>query len=773
MNFLNYILLWLCSLLICISLNGQEVTKVPSAGKGIIQGIIKTSDGQPAELITVVLKENLAGTLTTPKGFYCIETLPGEYTLIVQSIVCHKQEFKIQIKEGENIKMPDITLIETNTQLKELVVTGQYTPQSVNNSVYKVRTVNASQIQARNATDIKSILNCEAGIRFSNDLATGESDIELMGMSGHSIKILLDGVPIIDRGSSRQSLSHIDVNSIERIEIVEGPMSVIYGTDALAGVINIITKKKENNGILSWSVSAKIQEETVGDEYKPFDGEGIHYESLILNSSLKKGWTFGAGLTRNNFGGWQGEETGRAKSWAPKDQWLSNFSTSYAYKNFKASYRLDYLNEDIQNLGDVNSSTNTATDADYITNRYTHQAHFNLVVNPQITTNLSASWQDYSRKTQTTILNLTTGERTLTLDEDDQSESLFNSAFARATVLYRINKTISMQPGLEYKRDEASGERIQGNPIITDYSAFVSGEINPVEKLIIKPGLRFSKNSTYDAPPVIPSISVKYTMGSDWDVRLSYARGFRAPALRELYFWFFNSSHAIKGNPDLEAEHSYSYTGALSWRIIHNNKFRLTSNLNGFYNHFDNLITTAKDANDASVYTYVNIDKFKTTGSTFDLTLNTSNLNTNLGFTYVGSYNIYSSDEAYTNQNSTEFTWSPEVLFSLIYQWTKPKINFNLSYKYTGIKPEYEVVTTDGVNYLHEAKISDYNWLDISINKQFGKSVSLSTGIKNIFNVTTINNTSQVSSGHNSTGPSPLSYGRSCFIGLSLNLNSK
>ena len=64
-----------------------------------------------------------------------------------------------------------------------------------------------------------------------------------MGMSGNNVKILLDGIPLIDRGATKQSLSQLDVNSIERVEIVEGPMSVVYGTDALAGVINIITKR--------------------------------------------------------------------------------------------------------------------------------------------------------------------------------------------------------------------------------------------------------------------------------------------------------------------------------------------------------------------------------------------------------------------------------------------------------------------------------------------------------------------------------------------------
>ena len=82
------------------------------------------------------------------------------------------------------------------------------------------------------------------GIRFATDYTLGETDIAIMGMSGQNVKVLLDGIPLVDRGGTKQSLSQVDINTIERIELVEGPMSVIYGTDALAGVINIITKKK-------------------------------------------------------------------------------------------------------------------------------------------------------------------------------------------------------------------------------------------------------------------------------------------------------------------------------------------------------------------------------------------------------------------------------------------------------------------------------------------------------------------------------------------------
>ena len=138
--------------------------------------------------------------------------------------------------------------------IEEVVVTGQFRPTSLKNSVYKVRTLDQQYIQRRATTDdMATLLNMELGIRFNNDLTLGESDIQLMGVSGQNVKVLIDGVPMIDRGSTKQSLSQIDINTIERIEIVEGPVSVMYGTDALAGVINIITQPtstQKTNGVL-------------------------------------------------------------------------------------------------------------------------------------------------------------------------------------------------------------------------------------------------------------------------------------------------------------------------------------------------------------------------------------------------------------------------------------------------------------------------------------------------------------------------------------------
>ena len=233
-------------------------------GKVKISGNVITADGAPAEYITVSLKNTVFGGMSDGDGNFEFAAPPGEYTMVVQSVTAHRKEFPVTIETGRENVFPNIEVKEDINQLEEVVVTGQFSPQSMKNSLYKVRSVNSDQIRQKAPLDVQSLLNTEIGIRLSNDMALGETDFELMGMSGNNVKILMDGIPMIDRGSTKQSLSQLDVNRIERVEIVEGPMSVVYGTDALAGVINIITKKNKPQGGYAGTRTGSLESSVYG-----------------------------------------------------------------------------------------------------------------------------------------------------------------------------------------------------------------------------------------------------------------------------------------------------------------------------------------------------------------------------------------------------------------------------------------------------------------------------------------------------------------------------
>ena len=191
----------------------------------IITGKVLTADGLPASGLLVSIKDSKNVSFTQIDGSFKISSPSGNKQLFIKSGVSTLAQ---NIAVGANqIIIPTITLKEKAYELKEVVVTAQYGPQSLKNSVYHIKTISAEKIRLRAATSVQQVLNTELGFRFNNDLTLGTTDVELMGMSGRNIKILLDGVPMVDRSDSRESLNQIDINTVDRIEIVEGPVSVV------------------------------------------------------------------------------------------------------------------------------------------------------------------------------------------------------------------------------------------------------------------------------------------------------------------------------------------------------------------------------------------------------------------------------------------------------------------------------------------------------------------------------------------------------------------
>ncbi|SEJ77053.1 outer membrane receptor for ferrienterochelin and colicins [Dyadobacter sp. SG02] len=652
----------------------------------------------------------------------------------------------------------DTTKLANTHSLNEVVVTGQSEPQSLRNSVYQVRTIDSERIRLRGATNLQTILNTELGIRFSNDLTLGTSDIQLMGITGRGIKILLDGIPLTDRGDSRESLGQVDINTIEKIEIVEGPMSVIYGTDALAGVINIISKKAQNGSVIT--VNARLQEETAGDEYNALTKKGTHNQGLGLtwqNAHLQ----LSGNVTRNNFGGWQGASTGRAKAWKPKDQMLYTAGTRFTGKQWNVWYRFNGTDETITSLGNLNL-LNEAGDQEYISKRWFHQVQSEWKVNERLALTAVGSYTDYSRRTLSTKID-STGRRTLSLEPGSQDKSIFTTTFFRGTAFYKVGDYLSILGGVDFSNNDASGARIKGTPAINEYALFIAPEIRFGQFFKLTPGLRFLKNSVYDAPPVIPSLNGKLTLSKSLDFRFGYARGFRSPALRELYFDFHDASHSINGNVNLKAEYSNSFNSFLVWQAVSREGLRVSSTLGGFYNVFHDLIDTGFDPNDRTQTTYLNIHLFKTTGISLDNKIFWKNLQATLGATYIGRYNEFSESPEDFGQ-LPKFVWSTEVNANLLYTFKKVGATINLFYKFSGKRPVYEI--SDLAN-IHLAETQGFHMADLTFSKTLGKYVNLLGGAKNLFDVTNLRNTSTDTGGAHSTGGAvPQSFGRSYFLGL-------
>jgi outer membrane receptor for ferrienterochelin and colicins len=149
---------------------------------------------------------------------FCIQNLNAQDSLVNEKIVLKKD-------------------------LLEVVITGQLSETLAQDAIHKIRIIGEKELNSGLFLDVASVLSKELNIRVSEDNVLGSS-ISIQGMSGQNVKILIDDIPVIGRLNGSIDLSQISLSNVERIEIVEGPLSTVYGTDALAGTINIITKEQ-------------------------------------------------------------------------------------------------------------------------------------------------------------------------------------------------------------------------------------------------------------------------------------------------------------------------------------------------------------------------------------------------------------------------------------------------------------------------------------------------------------------------------------------------
>jgi outer membrane receptor for ferrienterochelin and colicins len=658
----------------------------------------------------------------------------------------------------------------TSKSLEEIVVTGQFKPQSLKNSVYQLQVINEERIKLSGATNIQQVLNNQLGFRFTNDPTLGTTDVSLNRISGRNVKILLDGVPLSDRFDERVSLSQIDINTIERIEIVNGPMSVSFGTDAMGGVLNVITKKSSTNSL---SISARVQEETAGKEYHALNYRGNHTQSINI-TSRKNNWYFSLGGAHNDFNGFGGDQYGRDMSWLPKEQFLGN--TKIGYKNNKLDiyYRIDAMAEKITDRNEINYETAKSLDQNFITDRILQQIQSNYSFNNKLSLNTLLAYTNLTRSTKTYYHDFVKNVDSIGTGDGQQDVSKLNSISFKNTLHYTISPKLSLQPGIDINYEKASGARIVGTPAISDYAFFLSAEYKPSNKINIRPGFRVISNSKFKAPPIVPSINTKFVVSKNVDFRLSYGFGFRAPVLRELFFEFVDVNHNIVGNSNLTAETSNSFNGSLSWTAPNLKSIKFTSTLSGFYNAIRGQIELIQSKGVVPTqYSYFNISKSKTKGFSIDNKINVKQLDASIGFAYFGLQREFIVDDSKLIESN--YFWTPEVNSNITYKLKKLHTSLGLFYKFIGIAPTLSNDPTGREPGLFSTKTDSYHLADFTITTNANKNFTVNAGIKNLFDVTSVNSNTVISSNlsHNNSIGLLVNYGRSYFAGIVFQFNKK
>lgn len=437
-------------------------------------------------------------------------------------------------------------MAQSDFQIDEIIVTGHFKPTTRQRSVYDVKVINESKIRTQGANNLRELLITESNMRISQDNILGSS-INVNGISGENVKIMIDGVPMIGRLNGNIDLSQINLNNVERVEIIEGPMSSIYGTDALGGVINLITIEPDCNR-LEFEANSYI--ESVG--VYNFDGL-LRYSYEDYHFMLNGG--------RNLFQGFDPENNSRNVKWNPKEQYFADFKSEYSIKNHEITLSSKLFHEYVLNRGELRPPYfETAFDDKYKTLRSVSSLIYNGKIGKNEYLRLNGAYSYYNRKKNTFFKDMLTLNEKLTESSSEQDTSVFELFMLRGVFSDdHLTDQLKYQAGFDINYDIAGGKKIRsGRKEMSDYAAFLSLQYMPFDYLTIQPALRVIENSKYNAP-LVPAVNVKADIIDELTLRASYARGFRAPSIKELYYEFVDINHNIFGNEDLSAETSDSY----------------------------------------------------------------------------------------------------------------------------------------------------------------------------------------------------------------------
>ncbi len=682
-------------------------------------------------------------------------------------------------------------------KIEEVVITGQYMQQSINKSIYKVEVIDAQQIKNMAVTSAAEVLNQNLNILIEPNSGTGDSNARIMGLGGAYTKVLIDNIPVVsDQGMGNQvDLSKINVNNIERIEIVKGAMGVEYGNNAVAGVINIITKKNYGKKI---TALLSLQEETVGKDYDWFKkGNGRHLQALNLGFRVSENWSITADINHNDFQGYKGNLNGytyfnpnndkkRGYEWLPKDQITANAAVRYSKNNTSFFYKVNFLNEDVNFYNPViedlplggGNRTYTSDDRNYFTKRWIHQFNIQTKLGSRINYHGDFSYQTQQRKSQDYVYDIPNRQK---ISEGEKNTFYDSKVFYSRGMFSNFldNDKINFQLG--YELDHTSGFagsstfQFNNNGIniersIFNYANFLSAEWKINSEFSLRPGVRLALSDKFDSQYNY-SLTARYSTSENLDLRAVFGSSNRFPTYDELYTYVVDNNHDIRGNENLNPETGYSLGLFWDYSMTTNNLWKFNLSASGMYLDVKDRIESVIVSNSPLKYTYLNVDNYKSLLFGAGLNVRKGDLSLNAGVSVMGISQVLN---AGTVVSPNDYNFYTEANFSANYTLPQVKTLFALYYKYSGTQRQFTQKATQNPGEIPEyvlGELGEFNMMNFTVTQPFFKNhLELTLGIKNILDVSTVRNTI-LSGGTHNAGPDTqnLFYGRSYFARLNYN----
>ncbi|WP_440336351.1 TonB-dependent receptor plug domain-containing protein [Megasphaera sp.] len=593
---------------------------------------------------------------------------------------------------------------------KDVVVTATRTEADVKMVPNTVEVITADDIEKLGATDVYSALRLADNVQIMNTSTGFGHRISMRGMSSDSTLILINGqrTAIEDTETTQNllALDRINVHNIERIEIIRGAASAQYGSDALAGVINIITKK--STGKPSVTVGATTGTTNMSNYYHIDLGrQGKFSSTFDMNFSKDRQWTEHevSGLPVKNLQG-------------PKQSY--NFSGTYELGenknlNLDLGYYKDKLSGDWShkeyNLGAWGGIVRLQ-DAKLETER--RDASLSLTGKTKKDDYMVRTF--YSKLDKFRFLPYTA------LAKEYGETNKYSIWGIEAKNSHKVNGDHTLTYGTEYDRYDVDGVNFgkdgDNGKNLNTYAAYIQDEWLLGDKWEIIPAVRYDHHSEFGSKTT-PHIGVTYLANDHNRFKANWGEGYKAPSVSELYMDYTHMGVLTLGNPNLRPEESKN------WDLSYEGEWGKTfGKITYFHNDIDNMISTRTVGGRHGYNEYYNIDgTTKTHG--VELTLGRK-LSRDLDVKVTSNWTSASNKVASAESSAHGVDGIADNITTLQLAYDDHR-----AYGYNATLWE---------QWAHDYYESDssqtysYNTLNFVINKKYGDAVRLFAGVDNIFN---------------------------------------
>ena len=570
-----------------------------------ISGVI-TSGANPEEMVNVGIPSLGLGAYTDENGAFFIPNIPpGNYKVTVSKVGFKTITQPISIKNNKSLKL-NLTLEQDLLNLDQVVISATRNPVPYYDSPVIVNNISSKTFENTQSFTAAEGLNFSPGLRVENNCQNcGFTQVRMNGMEGHHSQVLINNRPVFSALAGIYGLEMIPANMIDRVEVVKGGGSVLYGGNAIAGTINIITTKPFEN-----EMQVGVNQALVNGEASD---RNISLSGSVVNKQLTSGMRFYAfnrtrdpwdanadGFSemvkmRSNTIGFDGFYEFSSRSVLKLNGYYINEFRRGGNKFNLQPHQTDVTEQLLHNIFGANLNY------EYFSKNYLHKLN---VYSSFQTTQRDSYYGGGGRVLQDG--DTLTADDLLALNAYGESNDI--SLVSGVQYTYLISEIVNVVAGSEYQLndviDAMLGYEREINQFVGVWGNFAQLELDPIDKLCITLGGRYDQNSingnynlggqTFNNQKnfgqFVPRITALYEIKENLKFRVGAAQGYRGPQAfdEDLHIETVGgAAKFIQIDPSLQAETSNNFTASLNY-AKRSGKAQMNLVAEGFYTKINN-----------------------------------------------------------------------------------------------------------------------------------------------------------------------------------------